>query len=93
MCRGGRAGYPAWRDGNDSSDGQDPPKVAGLLTGSCPSSSPPVHYWSSFHSDNGSSRVEVVATEEGVGGCTGLEEEGEEERGGGKVKGGLGSPE
>ena len=27
IVRGGRAGYPAWRDNNDSSDSQDPPQV------------------------------------------------------------------
>ena len=25
--RGGRPGYPAWKDNNDSSDSQDPPQV------------------------------------------------------------------
>ena len=28
IVRGGRAGYPAWRDNNDSSDSQDPPQVS-----------------------------------------------------------------
>ena len=32
MCRGGRAGYPAWRDSNDSSDSQDPPQVETVMT-------------------------------------------------------------